>query len=227
MPKTGFRSDSLDEARRLASALSDSLAPAVDPAAVSLTAKIPFKALLLRELLSYRVAELSTVACELFESRRNISGILQTRAALESISWLFFLDRRMKKCLKRGDLDHFATFIDRLLFGSRSKETKHQAYNVLDAINAVNEEIPAFLNAYEMCSEFAHPNADGMIHSYARMDRETILFHLDTQKHQVPLDGVVPILAGGLELFIHVYNGMPDYLPQFARLCEEGLKSET
>lgn len=216
---------SLERATQLAYGLSKALAPAVDPATVSTVAKIPFKTLLLRELFAYRLAELSTSACDLFRDGRNIAATTLTRGALESVAGLFFLDLRTRKCLDQKALGDFPKFIDRLLLGSRDPKAKHQAHNVLNAIDDLNKLIPGFRGAYDMCSEFAHPNADGMINSYGRMDRETLLFNLDPRKYQIPVDGIVPNLAAGLEFFIRVYDKMPAYLPEFAKLCEVSIQS--
>jgi hypothetical protein len=99
--------NTLERALELAFILSNSLSPAVDPATVSKTAKIPFKALLLRELLAYRLAELSTSACELFRDGRTIAATILTRAALEAVAWLFVLDKRVGKCLAKKALGNF------------------------------------------------------------------------------------------------------------------------
>lgn len=218
----------LERATQLATGLSKALAPAVDPATVSKVAKIPFKVLLLRELFAYRLAELSTSACDLFSDGRNIAATTLTRGALEAVAGLFFLDRRTRKCLDQKALGYFSEFVNRLLLGSRNPKAKYEAYNVLNAIDELDKLIPSFRRAYDMCSEFAHPNADGMINSYGRMDHQTLLFNLDPRKYQPPVDGIVPVLAAGLELFIHVYDEMPAYLPGFAKLCEAELtRSQT
>lgn len=218
-----YESEALSTASALATALSQSLAPAVDPRTVSRTAKLPFNVLVLRELLAYRVAELSTSACDLFRSGRMIAVTSLTRGALEGIAWLFVLERKISACLDRRALGTFGTFLNRLLLGSREAGAEHEAYNVLNALDEIGAALPGFRDAYDRCSEFAHPNADGMIHSYGRMDRENRIFNLDAHKYQIPVDGIVPILAGGLEVFIHTYNNMPPRLIEFAKLCEGDL----
>jgi hypothetical protein len=215
--------NALERAIELSCILSHSLAPAVDPATVSKTAKIPFKVLLLRELLAYRLSELSTSACELFRNGHTIAATILTRAALEAVAWLFVLDQRIRKCLANETLGSFSNFIDRLMLGSRSPESEHQAYNVLNALDELDKQLSGFRHAYDTCSEFAHPNADGLINSYARMDHTTLLFDLHPKKHQIPIEGIVLFLAAGLELFIEVYNKMPDNLLKFAKLCETEL----
>jgi hypothetical protein len=216
-------SSALERATQLAYGLSKTLVPAVDPATVSTIAKIPFKVLLLRELFAYRLAELSISACDLFRDSRNIAATTLTRGALEAVAGLFFLDRRTRKCLDQKTLGNFSEFVNRLLLGSRHPKAKYEAYNVLNAIDELAKVIPGFRRAYDMCSEFAHPNADGLINSYGRMDHETLLFNLDPRKYQAPLEGIVSTLAAGLEFFIHVYDEMPLYLPEFAKLCEAKL----
>lgn len=217
--------NALERATQVARVLSASLPAAVDPATVSTKAKIPFKALLLRELLLYRIAEVSNAACELFHDHRLIGATILTRACLEAVAWLFVVDRRIQKCLDAKALGTFPDFIDRVVLGSRQPDAEHQAYNVLNAINELDEAIPGFRHAYDTCSEFAHPNADGLIGSYGRFDPKTFLFNLDPKKYQVPVDGIVPFLAAGLELFLHVYERMPDRLLEFAKLCEAELES--
>jgi hypothetical protein len=110
------------------------------------------------------------------------------------------------------------------MLGSRSPGSKHQAYNVLNAVDELDKQISGFRSAYDTCSEFAHPNADGLLNSYGRIDRETLLFELNPKKYQIPVEGIVPFLAVGLELFIDVYNEMPDSLLEFAKLCETELE---
>ena len=218
--------NALERATQVARLLSASLPAAVDPATVSTKAKIPFKALLPRELFLYRLAEISNAACELFHDGRMIGATILTRACLEAVAWLFVLDLRIQKCIETKSLRTFPDFINRLLLGSRQTNAKHQAYNVLNAIDELNEAIPGFRRAYDTCSEFAHPNVDGVMASYARFDPKTLLFHLDPKKYQVPVDGIVPFLAAGLELFLHVYERMPDRLLEFAKLCEAELESD-
>src|SRR5438094_8724850 len=83
--------NALERATQVARLLSASLPAAVDPATVSTKAKIPFKALLLRELFLYRLAEISNAACELFHDGRMIGATILTRACLEAVAWLFVL----------------------------------------------------------------------------------------------------------------------------------------
>ena len=220
-----LQSKALQDATRLAYALSQSLASCADPRTVSRVAKIPFKALLLREFLAYRVAEVSTSACDLFSSGRTIAATILTRSAIEGIAWLLVLDWKIRKALQENAVGTTGDFIDRLLLGSRAPDAEHTAYNVLNAIDEVDKRMPGFRAIYDTCSEFAHPNADGMMHSYGRPDHETLIFNLDPKAYQVPVDGIAPFLAGGLDLFIDTYNGMPPHLEKFARLCEGELNN--
>lgn len=131
----------------------------------------------------------------------------------------------VQKCVEVKDLGTFPEFINRVVLGSRQPDTKHQAYNVLNAIDELDKAIPGLRRAYDTCSEFAHPNPDGLINSYGRFDPKARLFNLDPKNYQVPLEAIVPLLAAGLELFVDVYGRMPDRLLEFAKLCEAELES--
>lgn len=54
--------DLLGKGKLLSQALKASLPPRIDPATISTKAKIPFKALSVREVLLYRVSELAEAA---------------------------------------------------------------------------------------------------------------------------------------------------------------------
>ncbi|MBI1814686.1 MAG: hypothetical protein HYR72_06900 [Deltaproteobacteria bacterium] len=210
----------LKSATILSQALSHSLALVADPAAALSRSKIPAKVLLLRELYAYRLAELATSACDLFRDGSVVAATVLTRSALEVVAWLFSVDRKTRKCLENDAVGTLDEFLNRLLFGSRTQGAECKAYNVLDAIDEIDKMIPSFRSAYDLCSEFAHPNADGVLHSYGRYDKETIIFNLDPKKHQPPVDGIVPILAGGLGFFMGTYTNMASYLAELVALCE-------
>jgi hypothetical protein len=63
--------------------------------AISQTSKLPYKALLYREGLVWRMGELSRVAFDNFETERLVSAILLTRAAVETSAAPWYLCARL------------------------------------------------------------------------------------------------------------------------------------
>src|SRR5207253_7708223 len=89
--------------------LESSLPSRVD-AMISPDSKLPFKALLYREALICRMAELSRGAFENFERDRLALAILETRAAVETSAALWYLHAKLDATLKAGivgDIDDF------------------------------------------------------------------------------------------------------------------------
>src|ERR1035438_5677717 len=99
----------MTEIRGRIETLESSLPKRVD-AMVSPDSKLPFKALLYREALIWRMTELSRGAFENFEKNRLALAILETRAAVETSAALWYLHAKLDATLKAGavgDVDDF------------------------------------------------------------------------------------------------------------------------
>lgn len=82
----------------------------VDGWALSQLSKLPFKAILYREALAWRMAELSRAALEEFEKGKLVAGITLTRAAVETSAALSFLCAKLEESVasaKVGDVDEY------------------------------------------------------------------------------------------------------------------------
>jgi hypothetical protein len=69
---------------------------------VSPDSKLPFKALLYRAALIWRMAELSRGAFENYEKNRLALAILETRAAVETSAALWYLHSKLAATLEAG-----------------------------------------------------------------------------------------------------------------------------
>ncbi len=81
----------MDEIRRNVELLESSLPKRVDGWALSQMSKLPFKVLVYREALAWRMAELGRAAFEEFEKDRLAAAIVLTRAAVETSAALWYL----------------------------------------------------------------------------------------------------------------------------------------
>src|SRR6476660_262391 len=81
----------MDECRTRIQALESNLPKHLDAMAISQMSKLPWKAVLFRESLSWRMAELARSAVESFDNDNLIAGITLARAAVETTAALWYL----------------------------------------------------------------------------------------------------------------------------------------
>src|SRR5260370_28192531 len=81
----------MDEIRRKLELFESRLLKRVDGWALSQMSKLPFKVLVYREALAWRMAELGRAAFEEFEKDRLAAAIVLTRAAVETSAALWYL----------------------------------------------------------------------------------------------------------------------------------------
>lgn len=110
-----------------------------------------------------------------------------------------------------------------MLIGSRNGTTKIEAYNVLTAIDEVNEGFQGFRKSYDRLCEFTHPNWSGCLGFYGKIDSENHVLYLgqNLRESDYPYKLCVGILVDVLEEFHQIYNDFADIIPEFSKLCEE------
>jgi hypothetical protein len=83
----------------------------IDVASVSTTAKTPFKALVLRESLFYRVTELCGVAIDLYQQRKMVSAAIITRALFETTAVCYYVYKHLKEVVETGESKNYCRAI--------------------------------------------------------------------------------------------------------------------
>lgn len=71
-----------------------------DSAQISVIAKVPYKALQIREALLYRATDLAEAACILFEIDNLVSVVCIMRAFQETLAVLFYVNRKVGKAIE-------------------------------------------------------------------------------------------------------------------------------
>ncbi len=223
--------EDLKKCREIVSRFETSLPTRVDPASLSTSAKIPFKAVVLRETLLHRVTELAATATELYERKnRVISAFLITRAVHETTALLYWLYLRMNRVVDEKLIGDFDEFIMKLLFGWKKEEDDNLpvAFNILTAIEKLDKLLDGkFRRNYDFLSEFCHPNYSGVHGAYAKIDRDNIWADIGPEHTNVSLLPGLHILVVVLEIFEHYYNKTGDLLKPFIKLCEDDLAKKT
>jgi len=201
----------LTEAKQLSMRLSSSLPKKIEAASLSHYSKLPFKAFSLREALIYRIAELSEVAVELFESEKLVSAIIMTRAVYETTSVLYWLYKSLEKVCTKKELGNIDEFFMKSLFGSKNGEMPLESYNILTAIDHTDKVFKGYKNAYNSLSEFAHPNWPGLLGAYSNLNRKKICLELGKDVGNIPISSSLSLLVGALTLFIITMKWKPTY----------------
>jgi hypothetical protein len=216
----------LNEIKGRIVAIESSLPKHVDALAVSRTAKLPFKALLYREALIWRIAELGRSALQTFEHDELASAILLTRAAIETSAAVWYLCAKLDSALESGTLGDIDDYLMKLAMGSKTNPEMPQAINVLTFVDHVDKTIQGFRGRYDVLSEFAHPNWAGTTFLYSKSDPPNFCTDFGTTVRDVSgakKSGVIG-LSVALMIFERSYNRIGDSLPAFIMLCENALK---
>jgi len=200
--------------------LESSLPTRVD-AMVSPDSKLPFKALLYRAALIWRMAELSRGAFENYERDRLALAILETRAAIETSAALWYLHAKLDATLKAGAVGDIDDFLMKLSMGSRTDtDIMPQAISVLTFVDRVEKDAEGFRQQYDRLSEFAHPNWGGTALLYSKPDPPNLwtdfganIRGVDGPKHVGAMN-----LSVALMLFERSYNRIADLMPTFIEL---------
>ena len=206
----------------LSRGLKASLPPRIDPATISTTAKIPFKALCIREVMLYRVSELADAALTCYQQGQLVATATLSRALLESVALLYWLYKEVKQAGENGSTGKIDKFLGRALVGTRNESTPLLAHNVMGAIDVVTKDIAYYRKLYEELCEIAHPNWGGGLGAYAKLNKDMVCYELGT--NQLPKPLILGPLVTSLEFLVSFYNGMIPHLKQFATVCERELE---
>src|ERR1700730_17936986 len=107
----------MDEIRRNLELLESGLPKRVDGWAISLMSKLPFKVLVYREALAWRMAELGRAAFEEFEKDRLAAAVVLTRAAVETSVALWYLCGKVQAAVESAGVGDSADYVMRMSMG--------------------------------------------------------------------------------------------------------------
>lgn len=169
--------------------------------------KAPFRSLSLREATSWRLQDLLYQSKLLSDQKKLLGARILLRAAFETLAVLIHLNQIMRQVVL-GKVD-FPTFSDKttvLLLGSRDGSTAHRSLNIVTILQKCDGKYPGIFEVYEGLCESAHPNYEGLIGGYSRIDHENHETHYSNRW----ADRFSASHNHGLELcieaFFHEYN---------------------
>jgi hypothetical protein len=194
----------------------------VDGFAISRESKLPFKAILYREALLWRMTELSSSACDGLRKDLLAVGVLLTRGAVETAAAVWYLRGKLEAVNDSGSLGNVDEDLMSLLMGSRNNPELPKATNVLTFVDRVDKEVEGFRKQYDGLSEFAHPNWAGTTLLYSKPDPQIMGANLgaNVRSSEATKQIAVVNLSVALMIFERSYNRISEVLPDFVSLCE-------
>lgn len=214
--------DLLEEIRGRLDLVEANLPRRIEAGAVFRRTKLPFHTVQCREALAWRCAELAREAYDAIQRDRLATGILLTRAVIETVAAQWYLRDRLGKAVSSKKLDQIKTCVNRLLLGSRTSPDMPQAINVLDFVDAATKEVEGLRDQFDRLCEFAHPNWAGtsLLYSEPNLETRAVEFGRNVRGSDSARVAAVANLSVALLMFEVAYNGIADLIEPFIELCE-------
>jgi hypothetical protein len=219
----------MDEIRGRIELLESSLPASVDAMAVSRASKLPFKALLYRESLIWRMTELARGAFEDFGVDNLVAAIVLTRAAVETSAALWYLCGKVATSVESNDVGNIDGYLMKMYVGiatgAPTEVVMPRPVRVGMFLESVEKDIPGFNHQYGMLCEYAYPNWAGTALVYSKNDTENRVTYFGKNMRKAENTKTIGVvnLSVALMMFERSYNRITEILPPFIKLCERRL----
>ncbi|CAK0773603.1 conserved hypothetical protein [Gammaproteobacteria bacterium] len=179
--------------------------------------KAPFRSLVLREIVFWRIHDLLGQSYELHISHHALGARILLRSALETLAILIYLNQTISAVL--DGTQNFHQYSDKtscLLLGSKNKSTGHDAINIITVFQKCEKAYAGITELYSSLSESAHPNFEGMCFGYSRINQQDFVSELSNNMSMMYEDSLESEIALCMSIFDHEYN--IEWPRQFERL---------
>ena len=218
--------DPLVEAKRLTAEFKACLPTGYDVGSVSIHAKIPSKALSLREALIHRASDLADAAILLYERERFVPACIIIRSLMETTGTLFWLHKKVRRAVEDQSLEGIDKWMMRGLLGSWEHEDEFSSpLSGRSAVNHIDKAYDKFdfREMYDGLSEYVHTNWLGTSGAYSRIDKENMRVSFGASTSGQPWHFMLGPLVIALLVFRERYNDMAKTFRRFVDLCESDL----
>jgi hypothetical protein len=218
----------LVKARLLADAIAQSLPTSIPIGALPHSSKLPFKIISLREMLFHRASALATPAVSLLEERNVVSGVLLTRALIETVAMLADLHAKLEAFVQAPDVEALGTFLMGSLFANQYKEggvkDKYFTRSIMNSIDTLDKKSKGIRALYDQLSEYAHPNYNGVFGTFGKVDTDRFVLNLGPNIRDSGNGDVIGAnaLAAALILLVHYYDAMAELMTTINQHFEPG-----
>ena len=142
-----------------------------------------------RAALMYRAYELASTAHGCAKNNQVSASITLTRALVETVSVVGYLNYKVDAFNKDKDLEVFNDTIMKVMLGSRSEARPWSSINILSMIERIDKILPGFKMTYSNLSEYSHPNFAGTCGLYGEVKKGKMTvfskINSNTEKHKL------------------------------------------
>lgn len=169
--------------------------------------KAPWRALLLREAVAWRLQDLLEQSLALSTKGHLLGARILLRSAFETLAMLIYLNKSMRSVVA-GNLDFhvFSEKTSRLLLGSRDKTTTIESISILTVLDGANKRYPGLNDWYATLSESTHPNYEGMLVAYSSADEQNHVTTFTNRWDELYGNNHESALNACFEVFLHEYD---------------------
>lgn len=169
--------------------------------------KASFRIWMLREAVCWRLHDLMAQSYALHRLKHGLGARILLRSGFESLATLVYLNQLMLQVLD-GKLT-FHAFGERtsvLLLGSRDGSTAHQSINIMTILEKCDKRYPGIQKLYAILSESAHPNYEGMVAGYSKIDHDEYETHFSNRWMELYGDRHLASMELCMSTFHREYN---------------------
>jgi hypothetical protein len=133
--------------------------------------KAPFRSLMLREAVFWRIHDLLTQSYALHQQEHGLGARILLRSAFESLATLIYLNQITCQVLE-GELNfhQFSQKTSVLLLGSRNSDRGPKSVNIMTVLEKCDKRYPGLMRLYADLSESAHPSYEGLCMGYSKIN---------------------------------------------------------
>ena len=169
--------------------------------------KVTFRTIVLRELVYWRTVDLLKQIIMLEKAKLYIGSRIITRSAIETLVILIYCVQKMQNIVSTGQaFNDFNRNTERLLLGMRDSDSDFKSINILTVLDVASDKYPKLKELYNLLSETAHPNFDGLCSAYSEGSEEKRNFVFTNQATLKFKDSQLSIIHSLLEIVDREYN---------------------
>ena len=169
--------------------------------------KAPFRCWLLREAAFWRVTDLLTQSYALHQQRHGLGARILLRSGFETLATLLYLNHNIRAVIDgKLDFHKFSNLTSKLVVGSKNNPAHPIAVNVITMIDKSDKLYPGLRNLYDSLSESAHPNFEGMVWGYSKVDYDEYETNFSNRWMELHGEQYPSTLELCMMVFHHEYN---------------------
>lgn len=135
--------------------------------------KAPYRSLVIRELVFWRLQDILSQSLQLSNMKMIVGARILLRSGIETLSVLIYLNQKMSKVINGSvKFNEFSNITEKLMMGARNKETLPDSINIQTIIENSDRKYSGLKKIYDDLCETAHPNYDGLCSGYSLVDRK-------------------------------------------------------